>query len=196
MTAPVLAWQDDAGIARVALVMCSGLPFVGARVFWAWGWLCAVGAPATEEPGVVDVTSPVIAADVPRSDVVPDAVLLAAEAWLREHVQGIAWPAGEEQLAPQREPVAGWEKDKDDPLGVIIESWALSLGPIEAVCIRGAQDIWHWTVRESAFCNRRPYSAHGGGFIDLRTAMLAAEDAAAERERARVEVLGYRMVRK
>lgn len=91
--------------------------------------------------------------------------------------------ACKEVATAQREPAAGWEK-----VGVF---WWLLLGYTPRLTLRISDQGGDYTFELSDGIRL----VQSGTAPDRRAAMLAAEDAAAERERARCEALGYRMVR-
>jgi hypothetical protein len=115
VTAPVLAWQDEGARTRAVLVSeADGTPLLVAVVQRLYVLDASdrshVGAWAVEVWSVEDGDhsrrlARCVLDDSPRIFPVPTAVLLAAEAWLRG-LKGIVWSVSEEQLAPQREPVA------------------------------------------------------------------------------------------
>jgi hypothetical protein len=93
---------------------------------------------------------------------------------------GDCLPREAEQPAPKREPVAGWNLVASHGFD---EVWELRADSGDLVArVTGRDGAW----------TPRLLPAMG----DRRAAMLASEDDAVARERGRVEVLGYRMVRK
>lgn len=89
VSAPVLAWERGvrSATASATLVEMPEQTLVRAQIVahggawrvrvWCSGAMVRLGH---------------LSPDLPSAPTVPDAVLLAAEAWLREHVRGIAWP--------------------------------------------------------------------------------------------------------